>query len=36
MELTRRGAIRLAGAAGLAAASGAVLAAVPASPVLAA
>jgi len=32
MELTRRGAIRLAGAAGLAAATGAVLAAAPASP----
>jgi hypothetical protein len=31
-ELTRRGAIRLAGAAGLAAAAGAVLAAAPASP----
>ena len=35
MELTRRGAIRLAGAAGLAAATGAVLAAAPASPALA-
>jgi len=35
MELTRRGAIRLAGAAGLAAAAGAVLSAVPASPALA-
>ena len=32
MELTRRGAIRLAGAAGLAAATGAALAAAPASP----
>jgi len=36
MELTRRGAIRLAGAAGLAAATGAVLAAAPASPAQAA
>jgi hypothetical protein len=35
MELTRRGVIRLAGAAGLAAATGAVLAAAPASPALA-
>ena len=35
MELTRRGAIRLAGVAGLAATTGAVLAAVPASPALA-
>ena len=34
-ELTRRGAIRLAGVAGLAATTGAVLAAVPASPALA-
>lgn len=31
MELTRRGAIRLAGAAGLAAATGAVLSVAPAS-----
>jgi hypothetical protein len=35
MELTRRGAIRLAGATGLAAAAGAFLAAAPASPALA-
>ena len=35
MELTRRGAIRLAGAAGLAAAAGAVLSVAPASPALA-
>lgn len=32
MELSRRGVIRLAGAAGLATATGAVLAAIPASP----
>jgi hypothetical protein len=36
MELTRRGAIRLAGTAGLAAAAGLVLAAAPASPAQAA